>query len=724
MTSNNSTYKMIREHLRHNVWMLGLSAIGSLLFGPIMFLFAQGGTNYERYAQNHTPQQLSQYVTSNVVNDLNYCATALVVIAVLGAAIVSFGIFSYLFHSRKIDLYHSLPVTRKEMFWASYLTGLYIWVIPFLLGALISFGSALIILKDFAHIGSVLLVMLKYLLCPAIGFFIVYHLCLVGVMLSGNIANAMVSTLVWGLSVLIIHALLIVYAEAFYDTYYSGSGNYSLTYALSPLASPFSILSYSDSISLEYIGMGIISIFIASMNLFIAYRLHKERKSELAGHGMDNKFASLSIRICISVILGLLGVVPMSLFGYNMESRPLWILLFNALFSAISYAIVTAIQKRSLKAFFARKLQMVIVTACSVCIAAIFVFDIFGYDEYLPRKGSIESMEIDISGFDQYVYYGGNFEGYEVTDTAITDAILENGVDAPKGNSISSIVVKVNPKFGFDYYRRYRIDKTDLDSLRPVVETKEYVAYRLRELESRRDEINNIHVYANGSSTDIDSPSNVSNIIESYLKDSYTLLTLEQQSEYLIMSNLSFRIYTKEADGGGGYNHILEVPVTPAHKNTIRAMQTADERILCQQEQLEVKSVTLSFRPYTLSIEDALYRDLLPKDMLKFSDNYAEEYGISVSDNLKEQAVVIQTTNDYSSGEYTHTFIDEELDWLMPYLHLARSYQDSFDFDNYSYAGYATIQYNQQVDVYIKRGEMSQEEIQKLASYLVEQIYY
>ena len=94
MTSNNSIYKMIREHLRHNLWMLGLSAIGSLLFGPVMFLFAHGGENYERYRLNHTVEEFNRYVSNNVIEHLNYCSTALLVIATVGAAIVAFGIFS------------------------------------------------------------------------------------------------------------------------------------------------------------------------------------------------------------------------------------------------------------------------------------------------------------------------------------------------------------------------------------------------------------------------------------------------------------------------------------------------------------------------------------------------------------------------------------------------------------------------------------------------------
>lgn len=721
MTSNNSIYKMIREHLRHNAWMFWLSAIGSILFGPIFFMFAIGGENFENYALRHTTEEFYQYVSMSVINDLSNCTMMLVVIATIGAAIVGFGIFSYLFQPRKIDLYHSLPVTRKEMFWASYLSGLLIWVIPFLIGALLTFISAFIVLKDFSSILSVLLAMFHYLLYPTLGFFIIYHLCLVGIMLSGNLANAVVSTGVWGLSVVIIYGLLILYAEAFFDTYYDAGNAYYIAYALSPITAPFVLMAYNGAWDWIYAATWLITLFLAVLNLFVAYRIHKKRKSELAGHGMDNKFASLSIRICVSIILGLLGVIPLYLFGYSMESRPMWMLLFNGLFAAIAYAIATAIQKRSVKAFFTHKIQMAVVTVCSVGIAAIYIFDVFGYDDYLPREGSVESMEIDINAFDEYYYYGSNFEGYPVTDSNIIDSVLKTAVNTPTKEHDFSILVKVSPKFGFDYYRRYYMSYEETDVLRPIVETESYMNYRLEELISNQDRINSIHVYAVHNTTDIDSTNSVQKIIDAYIQDSRQLLTLEQQAEYLVMCTLSFRVYTYD----GGYNHIIEVPITPEHTNTIRAIQQANESIVCTQEQMDIQEVTISVSASNTTLEDALYVELLPYDELTYSEAYEEMYGSKPGSSTNEGAVVIQTTSEYRSGSYSHTFRDEELKWLMPYIHLAQSNRDGFNQNNYSYMGTAIIQYNQHVDVYIKRGDMSKEEILKLASYLqLEQMYY
>lgn len=714
---------MIREHLRHNMWMLGLSAIGSLLFGPIMFLFAHGGTNYERYRLNHTYEEYANYVSTNIISDLNYCDAALLFIACVGAAIVAFGIFSYLFNSRKIDLYHALPVTRKEMFWSGYLTGLLIWVVPFLTGAILSFACAFAFLENTAMLGSILLAMVKYLLYPAFGFFVIYHLCLVSVMLSGNMANAMVSTCVWGLSVVILHAILIMYAEAFFDTYYNPGDTYYLSYALSPLATPFALISYGGSMDLNYVLIAIVGTLIAAMNLFVAYKLHQTRKSELAGHGMDNKTAALTIRVCITLIVGLMGVVPMYLFGYSIKSRPMWLLLFTALFSVFAFAVTTAIQKRSVKAFFAHKIQLIALTACTMFIASSYCFDLFFYDAYLPNEGSVESMEIDIHGFDQYVYYGGVFEGYEITDASTIHAILTTAIHSDKTGNTFPITVKVSPKFGFDYYRRYQLYTNDIEVLRPVVETADYMAYRLKALEDNRDIINNINVYAAHTTHEVDDQAYVTKIIDAYLKDSYQLLEFEEQGEYLIMAELSFRSYiTGDGYTDGGYNHLLEVPVSPAHVNTIAAIRQADERILVDNDQFDVKSVTISKYNYgNLDLLDSLYRDLLTSDMLNYDKLYAEEYGIEISDELKEEAVVIQTAPTveyYESFDYTYTFMDEELEWLMPHLYFAHNYHDSFGFDNYTYMGQASIQYGTQIDAYIKRGSMTPEEIQKLAEYL------
>lgn len=714
---------MIREHLRHNMWMLGLSAIGSFLFGPIIFLFAIGGTNFERYRLNHTLEEYATYVSTNVISDLEYCRAALLFIATAGAAIVAFGIFSYLFNSRKIDLYHSLPVTRKEMFWSGYLTGLLIWLVPFLAGTIITFICAFITLADFTNFAAVLLCMAKFLLYPAFGFFVIYHLCLVAIMLSGNIANAMVSTCVWGLSVIVIHGILIMYAEAFFDTFYDPTDTYLISYALSPLATPFALMGYGNMEYWKQLTLAGIGLLIAGGNLFAAYKLHLVRKSELAGHGMDNKVASLTIRVCITLIVGLMGVVPMYLFGYNIKTRPIWLLLFTALFSVFAFAVTTAIQKRSVKAFFVHKGQLIAITVCTLIVASSYCFDLFGYDTYLPKKGSVESMEIDVHGFDQYYYYGSKFEGFEVTDATLIDNILTAANDTEITGNTFPVSVKVSPKFGFDYYRRYQLYTNDIDVLRPVVETPEFMSYRLKELEKNQDIIAAVDVYSSHTSNLIVDPTHVEKIVAAYLEDSYQLLSFEQQGEYLITARLSFNSYR---DGNeytdSGYNHILEVPISPAHVKTLAALKEADDRILIDKEQYDVRSVTISKYNYgNLDLVDSLYRDLLTSDMLNYDKLYAEEYGIEVSDQLKEEAVVIQTAPTveyYESFDYSYTFMDEELDWLMPYLEFATSYQDGFGFDSYSYMGQATMQYGTQLDVYIKRGAMTPEDIRKLAGYL------
>ena len=722
MTSNSSIYKMIREHFRHNMWMLGLSAIGSFLFGPIVFLFSHGGTNFERYRLNHTYEEYADYVSSQVIIDLNYSSAALTVIAAIGAAIVAFGIFSYLFNSRKIDLYHALPVTRKELFWSGYLTGLYIWLIPFLAGTILSFACAFVFLENTATIGGVLFAMVEWLLYPTFGFFIIYHLCLVAIMLSGNMANAMVSTGVWGLSVFTLHAILAMYAEAFFDTYYNPGDNGYLSCGFSPLATPFGLISYQNY-NWDYALIAIPGILIALLNLYVAYRLHAVRKSELAGHGMDSKIGSLTIRVCITLIVGLMGVIPMWLFGYNLKTRPIWLLLFTALFSLIAFTITTAIQKRSVRAFFAHKVQMIAITICTMLIVSTYCFDFFSYDTRIPAKGSVESMNIEVHGFDQYYYYGRDFEGYEITDATIIHGILQTAVSSDKYGNTFPITVKVSPKFGFDYYRRYQLHTKDIDALRPVVETPEYMTYRLQTLLKNQDIVDSIDVYAAHTSHLIVDHAHVKEIMEAYIKDSYQLLDFEEQGEYLIIAELCFSdSYSEDGTRDNGYYNIAEFPVSPAHVNTIAALSKANEDILITKEQFEVRSVTVSKYNYgTLSLLDSLYKDLLTPDMLNIDKEYAEEYGVEVSDNLKEEAVIIQsapTVEVYGGNDYSYIFMDEELEWLMPYLYFAHNYQDSFGFDNYSYIGRAVIQHSSEIDAYIKRGSMTPEEIQKLAKYL------
>ncbi len=240
MTSQSSTNKnsisllgLVREDLHHKTWMLALSILGSFLAGPVacLFVFSQEHTNrasnYKIIGDqvfnfnNDYLMTLSELHLERLSICRHYLSTyhlgLMAFIACVGAAIVALFGFRYLYHKQMVDLYHSAPVSRGKLFLAFWLNGLLIWFVPALVNSLIVFVIIAIYMKGI-FLGSIfaytLLAMVRLTLC----FLIIYHVCLLGVMLSGNLFNAIISSFTLGLLSFVITGTYMLLQSIFLDT--------------------------------------------------------------------------------------------------------------------------------------------------------------------------------------------------------------------------------------------------------------------------------------------------------------------------------------------------------------------------------------------------------------------------------------------------------------------------------------------------------------------------
>ncbi|MBO5985426.1 MAG: hypothetical protein J6Q02_01350, partial [Lachnospiraceae bacterium] len=190
MTSQKSTNKksicltsIMREDFRHKTWMLALSILGNFLAGPVAALYYVGRMNvtYERYVikGNGVYNQAFDYVmnlselTSVKYDDcLQYLTRvftwAMLIIAVGGALIVGLQSFRFLFQKRCVDLFHSVPVSRRKLFTAIWLNGFLLWLVPAAVGSVLVFAFFAFFMKGaFCAnlLGQILLYLLGLSLC-------------------------------------------------------------------------------------------------------------------------------------------------------------------------------------------------------------------------------------------------------------------------------------------------------------------------------------------------------------------------------------------------------------------------------------------------------------------------------------------------------------------------------------------------------------------------------
>ena len=512
MTSQKSTNKksicltsIMREDFRHKTWMLALSILGNFLAGPVAALYYVGRMNvtYERYVikGNGVYNYNLDYVMS--ITDLTrlkyedcqlylsrFFVWLMLFIVIGGALIVGLQSFRFLFQKRCVDLFHSVPVSRRKLFTAIWLNGFLLWLVPAAVGSVLVFAFLAFFMKG-AFCANLLGQILLYLLGLSLCFLIVYHVCLVGVMLSGNTINAIIVSLILGLIVAACSTAVYALHYCFYDHYYIPDYLYYANplYVLSPMMTPFILAvrwSVDSVIIPTYYWHLCAGALLMIINLFLACHLYVKRRSELAERGLEAKPVRILSRAIISILSGFTFAIILRELD---NSRSGWMIFGLLLGTFLAFCVLNVIFHASFKAAFSHKIQYVITLA--ICCIAFFgtMFDVTGYAKRLPGKNSITGITLYSNGlssnYDLYFMEDGILRRKNTRDelsgpVQCTDpdqiyALLSACVSEKEEDYyVTSIIVKVQTKLG-SYYRNYRVSQDDVMLLEPIIEKKEYL---------------------------------------------------------------------------------------------------------------------------------------------------------------------------------------------------------------------------------------------------------
>lgn len=425
MTSKLSYSKFIKEDIQRRGWLAALSWV-LLLFGgtfnTVLALensFSSGDaiTNYEQL-RNDFPGML---------NGANAMQLTLFIflLAILCAATG----YSYLHSAEKIDFYHSLPLTRPQWFLISYVSGILIFLVPYLVSSLFTLlvGWSKNILTAKVLIDSCIAV-----LGGILAFLVIYQITILAMMLTGKLVTGILAALVlifygnmvWGLSSDL--------ASTFFKTYCSSP---LLTGAFAEYASPFSIFAglirttsagfSSDSVIQRNGVSSIIMRFAGTTNqnpllLFItilmlvilgilSVQLYKKRPSEAAGNALAFPKTAPYIKVLISIPASLyLGL----LFGFQYSIGTKWTILSSVLFVILLCGIIEFIYHTDLRRVVSGKISSLISILAVIGILCIMQFDLFGYDTWLPKESKLESMSFSSDCFSWYFTYPSDFDSY------------------------------------------------------------------------------------------------------------------------------------------------------------------------------------------------------------------------------------------------------------------------------------------------------------------------
>ncbi len=489
MTSRALFYKGMIEDLRHRVWMIALSCLGSFMAMPVFFLLMR--QEWDDRIEYWTPASLwniDEYkleVVSGFFQE--YLTVTCGIILVAGALIVGIFGFRFVFSKKMVDLYHSIPITRKQLFLIHYVDGFLIWFVPMLIGAFICMVFAAFFLGNasaWLAVTGKLMVTIGNLV---IAFLLVYHVAMVAVMLSGNIINTLISGAIISFIVLAFYGMIEAFATTYFSTYYSFFGE-NLQNVI--WASPIPGAIYQ----LYMCGMNEIQAVPLVMNLLMivflwiaSFAIYNRRPSELAEQGIKIKSVQVVFKTLVTCLAGMVGWI---LFYFITGEESIgWMIFGTVLAAVLVYGIMDIIFHMDFKAFFAHKLQMAVTVAASIVIGFVFLFDLVGYDTYVPDKDDIVNMGVYMNrfGFSRSDYsYGDNnntttdrINNMEYTDRDVIYAFLEEmagkETEYPINGESTTAYVRVTEKSGKTYYRMYRVWEEDEELVAPILRDESYI---------------------------------------------------------------------------------------------------------------------------------------------------------------------------------------------------------------------------------------------------------
>lgn len=601
MTSKRLFFRAMKEDLRHKIWMIALSVLGSFLMMPVAWLLIRNNLADEIEAMRGEEELLMERMYAFFLDYYMLCGGF---IAAAGAFIVGLFGFRYLFRQGMVDTYHSLPVKRSILFGVCYVDGFLIWFVPAFAGLL----STSIMAGRFAYqmggggaLGRMLKEAAVSLVVLAVAFLLVYHMVLVAVMLSGNILNALVSVVILGFGALAVFVLglafFMVYMESFYiDVFPVEKVNY-----FSPFFSVLVLLaSRCDLKGAPWAlwKMILIDSGLAAALLGCAWLLYRRRASELAEQGICSQTAGMVMKVVTGVAAGMCG---WQLFVvYVLNSRAVgWGIFGAVLGTVLVFGVLDVIFQMEFAAFFAHKIQMAATLVLALLICFAFYWEWFGYDVYLPEREEIAEIAVyDVQltnrthssaaedPLENMAFRDGEAIYAYLEAMTATQARLETDFAYYNGK-VDWVDTKVTLKDGRSYYRQYLVLSeldSDMEAAWELLSSEEYIRAAYCIDEELAAECSALVLTRNGKSVRLGSPRQeaLDPIIRAYNED----VLADPEAALLGKGRLLVRLELVLGKNQGVFTldiyedmeHVLEALGQAGHQEWIAVTESTDVR--------------------------------------------------------------------------------------------------------------------------------------------------
>ncbi len=553
MTSRNSFWASLKENNKRRIWIWIVSGLLWFLYYPVSMAMLMGRKIEHNHMDNLTGEAAKLRLTE-AAGEWLAAGNAVAAVLVAGTAIVcAIQGFSYLYSRKKVDMYHSVPVKKSRRFAVVFINGVLIYFIPYLVNLLL---AVLVAGVSGGMNGAILQQTAIAVLLNIVLYLGVFALATVAVMLTGNLIItifAAMTFLGYELVIKLLSEALKTKCFSYFCSYSSDTTMYtSPIYCFGKAASMIKDTGgntgtgFGDALPYVLAGLLLAAIFSG-----IAYFCYSKRPAEAAGKAMAFEKTKAIVKLLLTVPFSLgVALVVDSI----VVSGAFFVIFGAALAVIVSNCVIEVIYEADIKAAFRKKYQILISGGCAAVIACIFIFDLTGYDAWMP---SPEKLQDAVFLFPN-TYYGQSYldenlqnisiEDYALSKPGVTDveAICElsakkAGEGGDESTSYMWVDVAYRMKSGKVVWRSFPVSTEEDELLDRITGSEEYKkmiyqAYDDTDYERMaKQEVEEV-TYTNGFRVVNLSPEEVSTIRELWKKD---------------MANMSYTDFRDEFKCGG-----------------------------------------------------------------------------------------------------------------------------------------------------------------------------
>lgn len=297
-------------------------------------------------------------------------------LAILFAFILSIQGFGYLHNKRKTDMFGSLPVSRRTMFFSKMISVIAISAIPFLIVMvplnILSMGKSVAEICSVQHTIDMIVCIIAN-----VSLFGLLSVC------CGKTSDTIISSIVInGAYPVAMFLIQLVPASLVFG--YVPNINMDLIFALSPITS-FASLSY------------IYWIIYSAVCIALCFFFVKRRKAEAAQSHFAYKLPAVAVKVLISFAVGIVFAYFFSLLfgsGSTVFEGYMYFWIGMILGSLVAYVVIQIILAHGVSGFFKSLIPYGAMIGVFAMVFIVLATGMLGYESYVPNADEVKSVSV------------------------------------------------------------------------------------------------------------------------------------------------------------------------------------------------------------------------------------------------------------------------------------------------------------------------------------------